>query len=352
MAAMVIVNNPGDWNTVYWPLLHAEWNGWTPTDLVFPFFLFAVGVSITLSAATAGHISGIVRRGLTILGVGLFLAGFPFFNLTTWRIPGVLQRIAVCYLCAALLVRTLARPDRPRIAIGRLSWVVTGLVVGYAVLMQLVPATGGHAGDLTPAGNLGAWLDRALMGGHLWRPDWDPEGLLSTMPAVATTLMGVIAGYSRVNVPPATWRRRLIAGGLVCTVIGLAWSPWFPINKSLWTSSYVLFTGGLAAILLAACSQWADEDPGEWKARTSEPLVALGRNAMLLFVLSGLVGRIIGVVHVDDAAQVSLKSWIYATAYAPFASPKNASLLFALTNLALLYVLLAALHTRRWYWKV
>jgi predicted acyltransferase len=352
MAAMVIVNNPGDWNTVYWPLLHAEWNGWTPTDLVFPFFLFAVGVSITLSAATAGRVSGIVRRGLTIFGAGLFLAGFPFFNVTTWRIPGVLQRIAVCYVCAAVLVRTVARPDRPRIAIRRLLWAVAGLVIGYAVLMQLVPVPGGRAGDLTPAGNLGAWLDRALMRGHLWRPDWDPEGLLSTMPAVATTLMGVIAGYARVNVPPATWRGRIIAGGLVCTVIGLAWSPWFPINKSLWTSSYVLFTGGLAAILLAACSLWADEAPRGWRARTSEPLVALGRNAMLLFVLSGLVGRIIGVVHVDEAARVSLKSWIYGTAYAPFASPKNASLLFALTNLALLYALLAALHKRRWYWKV
>jgi predicted acyltransferase len=220
------------------------------------------------------------------------------------------------------------------------------------VLLQAVPVPGGHAGDLTPAGNLGAWLDRTLMRGHLWRPDWDPEGLLSTLPAIATTLMGVIAGYARNRVSTSTWRRRLIGGGAAGVALGLVWSLQFPINKSLWTSSYVMFTGGLAAIVLAACSWWSDEQPAGWRAATSEPFVALGRNAILLFVLSGLVGRLMGVVLVDHAARVSVKAWIYATVFAPLASPKNASLLFALTNLAVLYALLATLHARRWYWKV
>jgi predicted acyltransferase len=352
MAAMVIVNNPGDWNTVYAPLLHAEWHGWTPTDLVFPFFLFAVGVAITLSSATAGQVGGIVRRGLIIFGLGLFLSGFPYFPVATWRIPGVLQRIAICYVVAALITRAIASQAAPRVAIRQMTGVVAVLLITYNVLLLAVPVPGGQAGDLTPAGNLGAWLDRTLMRGHLWRPDWDPEGLLSTLPAIATTLMGVIAGYARNRVSTSTWRRRLIGGGAAGVAVGLVWSLQFPINKSLWTSSYVMFTGGLAAIVLAACSWWADEQPAGWRAATSEPFVALGRNAILLFVLSGLVGRLMGVVLVDHAARVSVKAWIYATVFAPLASPKNASLLFALTNLAVLYALLATLHARRWYWKV
>ena len=352
MAAMVIVNNPGDWNTVYAPLLHAEWHGWTPTDLVFPFFLFAVGVAITLSTATAGHVGGIVRRGVIIFGLGLFLAGFPYFNIATWRIPGVLQRIAVCYVVAALIARAIAAQAQPRLVIRQLTGVVAVLLIGYHLLLTAVPVPGGHAGDLTPAGNLGAWLDRLLMHGHLWRPDWDPEGLLSTLPAIATTLMGVIAGYARNGVSMSSWRGRLIAAGAACVALGLVWSELLPINKSLWTSSYVLFTGGLAAIVLVACSWWSDDQPSGWRAATSEPFVALGRNAILLFVLSGLVGRLMGVVLVDQAARVSVKAWIYATVFAPLASPKNASLLFAVTNLGVLYALLAMLHKRRWYWKV
>ncbi len=202
-----------------------------------------------------------------------------------------------------------------------MTGVVAVLLIGYNVLLQAVPVPGGQAGDLTPAGNLGAWLDRTLMRGHLWRPDWDPEGLLSTLPAIATTLMGVIAGYARNRVSTSTWRRRLIGGGAACVALGLVWSLQFPINKSLWTSSYVMFTGGLAAIVLAACSWWSDEQPAGWRAATSEPFVALGRNAILLFVLSGLVGRLMGVVLVDHAARgqregVDLRDGVHAAGVA------------------------------------
>ncbi len=355
MAAMVIVNNPGDWRHVFAPLLHADWHGWTPTDLVFPFFLFIVGVAITLAQTSGGTWVGVLRRGILIFALGLFLSGFPFFNTATWRIPGVLQRIALCYVTAVLIARAIAIDGADeRRQITRLAIVLAAVLVLYAALMFWVPAPGGRPGDLSPAGNLAAWLDRRLMRGHLWKPDWDPEGLLSTLPAIATTLLGVMAGRARgMAAGLGQWRRRLIVGGTIALALGLLWNPWFPINKNLWTSSYVLFTGGLAALALAFCSLWADRAPaGSWRERVSEPFVALGRNAILLFVVSGLAARIMGLVIVDPARRQSLKTWLYATLFQPVASPKVASLLFALANLVLLYALLAWLHRRRVYWKV
>jgi predicted acyltransferase len=351
VAAMVIVNNPGDWGQVYGPLLHAEWHGWTPTDLVFPFFLFIVGVSIALSHATSGGFHWVLRRGLVLFGFGLLLAGFPFFRLATWRIPGVLQRIALCYVAAVALTRlTTPRDGNDHRHLLRLAALIAAILFGYWAAMTWAPIPGGHAGDLSPAGNLGAWIDRALMGGHLWRADWDPEGLFSTGPAIATTLMGVVAGLvARRVVSTAEWRHRLLASGTACIVLGLLWDVTFPINKSLWTSSYVLFSGGAAAIALAICSWWVDDRTGGWRIATSEPFVALGRNAILLFVLSGLVARAIGLVMV--APGMSLKGWIYSRGFASLAEPKNASLMFAFANLAILYGLLAWLHRRRTYWR-
>lgn len=353
VAGMVIVNNPGDWNAVYAPLLHAEWNGWTPTDLIFPFFLFIVGVAIALSPASLGSMRAVVRRSAVIFGLGLFMAGFPFFNLAAWRVPGVLARIALCYLAAVVITKITTPPGGDtRGHLARLAGAVLALVIGYAVLMLWVPVPGGHAGDLSASGNLGAWLDRTLLKGHLWRAEWDPEGLLSSMPAIATTLLGVMAGISmRTATTTASWHRTLVASGIVCVVAGLIWNAGFPINKSLWTSSYVLFTGGIAAIGLVLCSWWCDDVSSGWRIRTSEPFVALGRNAILLFVLSGLFAKSIGLLMVDPVARVSVKSWIYSTLFVPLGSPRNASLLFALANLALLYALLAWLHRRRWYWR-
>jgi predicted acyltransferase len=354
MAAMVIVNNPGDWGNVYAPLLHAEWHGLTPTDLIFPFFLFIVGTSTTLSATSRGNLAGVLRRGATIFGLGLFLAGFPFFPLSTWRIPGVLQRIAVCYVTTILIVRATAPRDaNARRHVIRLCGVATAILVAYAVLLQAVPVPDGRAGDLSAAGNLGAWLDRRVMGGHLWRPDWDPEGLLSTLPAIATTLLGVLAGLARTAIPSRVpWTRILAATGAIGVAVGASWHPWFPVNKALWTSSYVLVTAGAAALLLAMCSRWADGAVRGLRQSTTEPFVALGRNAILLFVVSGIVARLMGVVMVDAEARVSVKAWVYSHAFAPIAGPKNASLLFAIANLAVLYAVLAWLHRRRWYWRV
>jgi predicted acyltransferase len=349
MAGMVIVNNPGDWGNVYAPLLHAEWHGWTPTDLIFPFFLFIVGVSITLSRKAASG-SSILRRAAIIFALGLFLAGYPRFDIGRWRIPGVLQRIAVCYLAAAATYRVTAgrRDARP--------WIIAAvagiLAVGYWALMMLVAAPGGAAGDLSPEGNLGAWIDRALMDGHLWRPRWDPEGLLSTIPAISTTLLGILAGLVlQGESAPSRKTAILAAGGVIGVLIGMAWGVVFPINKNLWTSSYAVFTAGAAALLLALC-YWIVDVRG-WK-RWTTPLVILGVNAITLFVASGLLVKTLNLIRVagPDGRDIAVSRWAYLHGFVPLAEPRNASLLYAFANLAVLFVLLAWMYRRRIILKV
>lgn len=349
VAAMVIVNNPGDWATVYWPLLHAEWDGWTPTDLIFPFFLFIVGVSLALSAK-AVTIATILRRGAVIWGLGLLLAGFPFFRLATIRIPGVLARIAWCYVLAALLARAVSGERR---RVPAVAGVVALLLIGYWMLLTMMPFPDGVAGDLTAAGNIGAWFDRALFGRHVWRGGpYDPEGVLSTIPAIGTTLLGVLAGWLLRDSPsPRAIVRGLLGWGLAGVLAGLVVSIWLPINKALWTSSYALFTGGLAAAALAVCYWALDVTPRDRLRAVTEPFVALGRNAILLFVLSGLVAKTLIYLEWPNP-DLPLGRWLYVTAFAPFAPPHVASLLFALANLLVLYALLAYLHRRRIYLTV
>jgi predicted acyltransferase len=353
MAGMVIVNNPGDWSTVYSPLLHAEWNGWTPTDLIFPFFLFIVGVSLTLSRSTMGSWGKIVRRSALIFLVGLLLAGIPRFPFATWRIPGVLQRIAVCYLVAATIFRlTRRRADNPaRQATALAAWSAF-FVLTYWAVMSLVPPPGGAAGDLSPAGNLGAYVDRTLMGRHLWqqRP-WDPEGIFSTVPAVATALLGCLAGMCLASKHSSARKSLMLAAsGAVLVIVGLAWHQVFPINKNLWTSSYVAFSGGAAALLLAAC-YWTI-DVRRWRAWT-KPFEILGMNAIALFVLSALLAKLLIYTHVTtEAGRTTLGQYLYVNLYVPLASPKNASLLFALTHLALLFVILAVMYRKSIFVKL
>ena len=350
MAGMVIVNNPGDWGNVYAPLLHAAWDGWTPTDLIFPFFLFMVGVSITLSKKSDNW-STIFRRAAIIFALGLFLAGYPRFNLERWRIPGVLQRIAVCYLFAAALYRMTAGAARAKQA-AILGAIAAICALGYWALMMLVAPPGGIAGDLTPEGNLAAWVDRALMLGHLWKPRWDPEGLLSTMPALTTTLLGVLAGL--VLARPLTPERKalwLAAGGAAAMVVGEIWDFAFPINKNLWTSSYAVFMAGFASLLLAAC-YWVIDIKG-WRGWT-KPFVILGSNAITLFVASGLLVKTLSLIRVtgDDGREVAVSRYAYLHWFVPLASPKNASLLYALANLAVLFLLLAWMYRRRLFLRV
>ncbi len=248
---MILVNNPGSWHTVYWPLLHAEWHGWTPTDLVFPFFLFIAGVAIVLAmkrrvdegAPRRAMVAKLFRRAAILFGLGLFLSGYPFglfgprtFTalLETWRIPGVLQRIALCYLVASLLFLYC----RERI----LKAVTLASLFGYWALMTLVPVPGQGAPDLdSKGGHLAGWLDRTVLGDHLWvsAKVYDPEGILSTIPAVATTLLGVFAGLVLVaKIDPAERVARLLVRGSLLVATGYVWGWFLPINKALWTSSY------------------------------------------------------------------------------------------------------------------
>lgn len=349
VAAMVLVNNPGTWSAVYGPLQHAEWHGWTPTDMVFPFFLFVVGVSIALALGPAlergasGLPVRVLRRAAVIFALGLLLHALPFFPLATLRIPGVLQRIAVCYLLAALLV------GATRGARGwRVQTVTAGaLLVGYWLLMTKVAAPGQEAGDLSPDGNLAGYVDRLVLGSrHIWQATrvYDPEGILSTLPATATTLLGVLAGH---------WLRAgqvagragaqivggLAVGGVAAAALGWLWGLSFPVNKPLWTSSYALLMAGLAALVLAAC-HWVIEvrDRRGWAA----PFALLGVHALTLFFLSSLMAKVLFIVRVG-AGGPRLQTWLFEHVFAPWASPVDASLAYALAYVLLWWALMWAL---------
>jgi predicted acyltransferase len=358
IAGMILVNNPGTWSAVYRPLTHADWHGWTPTDLIFPFFLFAVGASIALALAPRlerGEPRGrllarIATRSLVLFALGLFLAGFPSFDLATIRIPGVLQRIAACYLAAALLF--LAVPRRRRVP--AMSAVLTALLLGYWALMALVPVPGFGAGDLGKEGNLAAHIDRAVLGPHIWRAAkvYDPEGILSTLPAIATTLAGLLTGlWLRAARPPAVKASGMVAAGAGALLLGLAWGRWFPINKALWTSSYAVFTAGAALLVLAACF-WLVEIK-RWR-RWATPFAVFGTNAIAAFVLSTFVARLLLLVKMpgSDGTAVSLHGWIYARVFAPWAAPVNASLLFAIAYLLIWLAAIGALYRRRIFIRV
>lgn len=355
MAGMVIVNNPGDWGNVYWPLLHADWNGWTPTDLIFPFFLFIVGVAITLSRRSASAAS-IVKRGAVIFAVGLFLAGFPRFDPSHWRIPGVLQRIAVCYAVTALLYRwVLSRVSGDaadvRRAYAPLGMAAAALMLAYWAAVTLIPVPGGTAGDLSPGKDLGAYIDRLLLQGHIYKPTWDPEGLLSTVPAIATTLLGTLAGlWMRSDAAPSRKAGMLAVAGLAAIAIGEIWNLAFPINKNLWTSSYVMFMAGAAALFLALC-YWV-LDVKQWRA-WAKPFVILGMNALALFAFSALMVKTMARISItlDDGTTVSSSTWIYTTLFAPYLAPKNASLAYAVANLAVLFLVLLWMYRRKIFLK-
>jgi predicted acyltransferase len=293
IAAMILVNDPAN-DQALGPLKHSEWNGWTMTDLIFPFFLFIVGVSLVLSTASRlakGASKGklalhALRRATVIFAIGMFLSGFPHFVLSAWRIPGVLQRIAICYLVSSVLYLWTG----PRLRCG----VIAMALVGYWILMRFVPVPGfGVPGRdiplLHPDNNLAAWLDRRLMMGHLYEGVRDPEGLLSTLPAVGTCLLGVAAGEWVRNFGLNSRRllRRLVVAGLVCFALGEAWGLFFPVNKKLWTSSFVLLTAGLAMLALAGC-HWVLDVRG-WRGKWTTPALVFGTNAIVAYAFSELL---------------------------------------------------------------
>jgi predicted acyltransferase len=360
VAGMLLVNNPGTWSAAYAPLQHAPWHGWTPTDLIFPFFLFIVGVTTHLSLEArrargdtdAALVRQIVRRGVLIVLCGLLLASFPWWpvtRITEVRFPGVLQRIGVAYMAGALLTF-------------RTSWrtqvvVLAALLLGYWAAMTMIPVPGHGLGPQNlddPSASIAAWLDRAVFGSHLWRSSrtWDPEGLLSTVPAIGTVILGVFAGRGlRLDRPVADRLVLLFGAGSLLMVSGLVWNWVFPINKSLWTGSYVLFTGGMAAAALATCT-WLIDVLGI--TRWTTPFVWYGVNPMIAFLGSGAMARLLGSIITIPGPQgsIPLQRVIYDRVFSVWLEPRNASLLYAVTFVILWAAILGVLHRRRLFFRI
>jgi len=379
VAGMLLVNNPGTWSAIFPPLEHAEWNGWTPTDLIFPFFLFIVGITTYLSLTArrargdddSAVVKQILRRGLIIYLLGFAMAMFPFYqwgsidampNPGVWdrilfriehvRILGVLPRIAIVYVCAALL--TLKTTIKQQILI------IAALLFGYWFAITLIPVPGENViGALllhTKDRNLAAYLDRAILGtNHTWigSVTYDPEGPFSTIPAIATAMLGVLAGRWIAQRDKQLLERitGLFALGSVGMVLGLMWNWSFPINKNLWTSSYVIFTAGMAAVALATVMWIVDYRSVKW---WTKPFVVFGVNPIVAFVGSGVLARLIYTLwHVNyQGKSIALQDAIYQLVFLPWLPPRVASLAFAISFVLLWYGILTVLYRRNIILKV
>ena len=374
IAGMILANNPGDWSHVYRQLDHAAWHGWTFTDTIFPAFLFISGVAMALTIArrrAAGippatlHRQFFVRAAI-LFAIGLLLNAIPAFDLATLRVPGVLQRIAMCIAIAApLLITSRGQVERVLVV------VIVALLTLYSVALLALPVPGFDgtvaAGSLEPGRDAGAYIDRWLFGDHLWARSktWDPEGLLSTLPAVCTLLFGAIAGTallaSRSSASPSSGRLVIgfIIAGFTSLALGAALAATLmPINKNLWTPSYCLWMNGWALLAFAAFYWYLDAHPvrgiRERARRLSAPFSILGINALFVFVVSGVVARLLDAIRIGGAGGVSttLKSRLYAPFAALPVSPEARSLLFAIAFDLAMLVLAYALWKRRWLIRV
>ncbi|MBP0003899.1 MAG: DUF1624 domain-containing protein [Cyanobacteria bacterium SBC] len=353
IAAMILVNNPGRWDFVYPPLRHAEWHGFTPTDLVFPAFLFIVGVAMAFAFAKYRRTRSIppavygriLRRSAILFGLGLLLNGFYTYDWETIRILGVLQRISLTYLLASLVVLNL-KPLQ--------QMVLAGIVlVGYHAAMMLVPVPGFGAGDLSLEGNLVGYVDRMVLGSeHLLRGGpFDPEGLLSTLPATVTVLLGSFTGEQLRRQPTDVQTTLgLVVAGIAGLGIGSLWGATFPINKSLWTSSYVMYSAGWCGLLLAFC--YHSIEVLGWR-RWSFPLRVMGVNAITVFVGSGLLARILLYTSVSrgDSA-ISTQRWLYENVFQALWGSIDGSLAYAVANVLTWWTIAYLLYRLGWFVKI
>ena len=366
IASMVLVNNPGDWGHIYSQLGHAEWNGWTFTDWIFPFFLFICGVSMTFSLgrrAEAGDdkrtlLLQLFKRAAIIFLIGLLLNFVPAFNLETLRIPGVLQRIALCTILAAPIVVFFGWKQQ-------CAWIV-GLLAIYTLLMLFVPVPDVQgrimAGVLEPGRDFGAYVDRLLLDGHLWAKSktWDPEGLVSTLPALCSQLFGVLTGrwlLSKTSVAEKTvW---MMVAGLACLWIGAMIDATFmPINKSLWTVSYCVFMTGWALLVFSVFYWLMDaNESATLRNQTSRfflPFTIYGMNALFIFAFSGFIAKMLGFIKLsqDPGGTLSLKAVLYAPLQALPIAPVNASLSFALLFNLMMFLVAWVMWKKKWFVKV
>jgi predicted acyltransferase len=347
---MILVNNPGNWDCVYWPLLHAEWHGWTPTDLIYPFFLFMVGMSLSFSRRDSYREA--LTRAAKLIGLGLLLNLYPHFPFAELRWPGVLQRIGICYLAAFAVKRHLA--SRGQVGL------VSAILVGYWLLLSQVTGPEGHPPDFGMETNLAGQVDRILLAPHVWgaTETWDPEGVLSTFPAIATTVLGLLAGrWVRSSRGPFPMTVGLLLSGLVLAALGVLWGEaapaWlaFPINKGLWTSPFVLLTGGLAAAGFGLIYWVVDVvGRGSW----ARPFATYGKNAIAVYVASGLFADTLWALGWagQDGVRASVYERLFQVVFASWLPCRDASLAFAVTVVLLFYLMARAMDRRGIYLKV
>ena len=409
IAGMILVNHPGSWGKIYKPLGHAHWNGWTPTDLVFPFFLFIVGVAMTFSfdrRMSKGHsrirlFEHVLRRSFILFFLGLIMYGFPdwrliwpyilfiiglsflfvkepplvwgetpkeasmsafawllligsfmyftidfgYFQETGLRVPGVLQRIAVCYLFTSIIILNTGLR-------GRIFWTAF-LIIGYWIIIRCVPAPGGVTLPLERTAHLlNEWIDVKLLGSHIYSERPDPEGILSTIPAIATTLLGVITGsWLRSSSDKKRILMGLIVFGTLAVIAGEIMDNWFPINKKIWSSSYVIFTGGMALYFLAFC--YFLIDMLKFK-KWATPFLVFGTNAILVFFCAHLCSKMLGrwKFALADGSMTSMYSWIYRNLFASWAGDMNGSLLFAITYVLIWLLILIPFYRKQIFLKI
>ncbi|MEX1383969.1 acyltransferase family protein [Lutibacter sp.] len=351
IALMIMVNTPGSWSYVYPPLLHAKWHGCTPTDLVFPFFLFIVGVSMFYSfkkfdkGISVTSFKKVIKRTLIIFLLGLFLNLFPKFDFENVRILGVLQRIAIVYGLTALLCL--------QFNVKVLKYVFVSILLGYWGLLYF----GNPIDSFAETGNLVQQLDFAILGeNHMYKGlgfTFDPEGLLSSLPSIATVLLGYFVGNIIENSKNTlNTVKSLVVYGVILTVIGLVWGTVFPINKSLWTSTYVLYTGGLALLFLALLL-WVIDVKGVRK--WTRPFIHFGINPLFIYMFSGLyVQIIIYLIKIkgDNGETISGYGYLYNHIFVPIAGNMNGSLLFAITHIIFFWFLTYILYKRKIFIKI
>lgn len=366
IAGMILVNNPGSWGHIYPQLEHAEWSGWTFTDFIFPFFLWIVGVSMTFSFAVrrskgdndAKLLMGVLRRSAIMFGLGLFLAGFPFgmlwghnFSWGAIRIPGVLQRIAVCYLISSIIYLKMDTRG--------IIYTIGGLFISYGLFMFYYPVPEIGAGLFEKGRNFAAYIDSMFLTGHMWSATktWDPEGLFSTIPAIASSLFGALTGdYLRQSaqnkIEKSAWMFVFGAGFLL---LGAILDMWMPINKSLWTVSYTIFMAGWALCIFGIFYFLID---AKGISKWAQPFIVYGMNAIFVFVLSGVVGRTMGLwkfnVMLSDGTykDVSIKTIITQNLFEPYLSPLNASLAHAIVWISVMYLVVWVMYKRKIFVKI
>lgn len=355
VAAMILVNNPGNWGYIYAPLKHANWHGCTPTDLIFPFFLFIVGVAIVFALYEAKQnlphknlYVKILKRGTILFALGLFLNLFPYFDFENVRILGVLQRIGLVYIFCGMLFLLTNRHSQ--------YFIFWGILIAYYLLLSFVPIPGYGPANLDKGTNLAAWLDRLILTqNHIWKHSvtWDPEGILSTLPAIATAIFGMIIGYiiKETKKSVVETSLRMIYRGVIAVVLGICFNFYFPINKSLWTSSYVFFTGGLATLFLAIL-YWLIDVNGNKKCLNLFTLYGL--NAITVFFGSTIIAKLCAVpFFIKDGVNVGAKEWIYQSYFLPnISNPYLASLMGAVVLVLIWYFILWVLNKKNVHIKI